>query len=201
MKMQQEKEAERQKQQQRESSLERKKQQERMGGSVAQSFSPAHQGKTIQVRGRSPSVRILADIADTGAASSSQVRSQSASSADRVRLSGKQTVAGAGVILEPVVEGFVNFSTDKKMKGTKLVEIDNYDDYWTNQGMTKDKLKEQFTKHKMKYVEKSSIELIADLITNDRQRKNLDGIASVQDVRTGKQGPAKKVIQIIYPKK
>ena len=35
-----------------------------MGGSVAQSFSPAHQGKTIQVRGRSPSVRTLADIAD-----------------------------------------------------------------------------------------------------------------------------------------
>ncbi len=53
-----------------------------MGGSVAQSFSPTHQGKTIQVRGRSPSVRTLADIADTGATSSSQVRSQSASSAD-----------------------------------------------------------------------------------------------------------------------
>ena len=173
-----------------------------MGGSVAQSFSPAHQGKTIQVRGRSPSVRTLADIADTGAASSSQVRSQSASSADRVRLSGKQTVAGAGVILEPVIEGLVDFSVDKKMTGLREDKIEDYLKYWTNQGMSKDNLKKQFGLHKMKYVDKSNIELIADLITHDRQRKGYAGIASVQNVDTkGKQGPAKKVIQIIYPSK
>ena len=52
----------------------------------------------------------------------------------------------------------------------------------------------------MKYVDKTNIELIADLITNDRQRKGIDGIASVQDAKTGKQGPGRKVIHIIYPK-
>ena len=93
------------------------------------------------MRGRSPSVRTLADIADTGAASSSQVRSQSASSADRVRLSGKQTVAGAGVILEPVIEGLVDFSVDKKMTGLKEDRIEDFLKYWTNQGMSKDNLK------------------------------------------------------------
>ena len=110
-----------------------------MGGSVAQSFSPAHQGKTIEVRGRSPSVRTLADIADTGAAASSQDRT-GASSAERVRISGKQTVAGTGVMLEPVIEDKLDFSIDKKMTGLKEDKIEDYLKYWTNQGMSKDNL-------------------------------------------------------------
>ena len=72
--------------------------------------------------------------------------------------------------------------------------------YWTNQGMSKDNLKKQFGLRKMKYIDKSNIELIADLITYDRQKNKMDGVALVQDVKTGKQGSSRKVIQIIYPK-
>ena len=86
------------------------------------------------------------------------------------------------------------------MTGLKEDKIEDYLKYWTNQGMSKDNLKKQFRLHNMKYVDKSNIELIADLITNDRQKQGIAGIASVQDVK-GKQGPAKRVIQIIYPTK
>ncbi len=59
----------------------------------------------------------------------------------------------------------------------------------------------QFTRRGLTYDNGKNIpELIAELVTYDRRLKGIDGIAAVQDVQTGKQGPAEKVIHIIYLK-
>ena len=196
MRMQQEQETKKQKQQQREVSEERRKQQQTVGGSVARSFSPAHQGSTIQVRGRSPSVRTLFDDPGTGGASSSQVR---ATSASRIRSSGGQTASGTGVALEPVVEGKLDFSIDKKMSGSIQVKIDNFYDFWKNKGMTIDNLAKQFTLRKLTpKAGATGIELIADLITHDRKQNRMKGVASVQAIQPGGGARTRSVIQIVY---
>ena len=183
-------ETERQRQQQRDISLERRRQHEKEGGSVARAFSPAHQGKTIQVRGRSPSVRTIHDLPETGGASSSA----RPLSIERRRISGKQTAVGVDV-LEPVVEGLEDFSVTKKDTG---VNINNYFDYWEGRlHKSKDNIKVQFDKRPgLKFDNnKVSIDLIAELMNYDRRKKGMEGIATVQKVGRG------KIIQIIYPSK
>jgi hypothetical protein len=196
MRMQQEQETKKQKQQQREVSEERRKQQQTVGGSVARAFSPAHQGSTIQARGRSPSVRTLFDDPGTGGSSSSQVR---ATSASRIRSSGGQTATGVGE-LPTIAEGAEDFSKDKKMKGTDEVKIDNFYKYWQNKGMTLENLKKQFEMRKLTPKPNTPIiELIAELITYDRKKRGMQGIASVQEIQPGGKAQTRSVIQILYP--
>jgi hypothetical protein len=144
--------------------------------------------------------RIMSEQQPSASSSSAPAAQRSASSTERMRISGKQAPVSADVKSDTTVYDKLDFSTENKETGGK---IDDYIKYWKNKIRDKPGYEIQFTRRGLTYDNNKSIpELIAELVTYDRRLKKIDGIASVQDVYTkGKQGPAKKVIHIIYPKK
>jgi hypothetical protein len=144
--------------------------------------------------------RIMSEQQPSASSSSAPAAQRSASSTERMRISGKQAPVSADVKSDTTVYDKLDFSAENKDTGGK---IDDYLKYWKNKIRDKPGYEIQFTRRGLTYDNGKNIpELIAELVTYDRRLKGIDGIASVQDVYTkGTQGPAKKVIHIIYPKK
>jgi hypothetical protein len=101
-------------------------------------------------------------------------------------------------VLEPVHEGLIDFTQDTKMAGTATVDMGEPGSYWSSKLGNKKNIQKQFEMRKgLPFdVNKTNLQLIADLMNYDRSDKGIEGKAIVIK-EAGKVGK----IHIEYEKK
>ena len=167
---------------QREESIERRRLERLSGAPAAQ-----NQGNSpFQARPRSTSqggrVRTLSDLSQDFQSASGSQDARRGRSRERVGVA-SGSVDTMTVPLETSYEGEIDFTQDKKMSGTSMVDIDNPFQYFINKLGNKTNIQHQFDIKGLPYDgSKTKIQLIVELMNYDRSKKGLGGRAIIKDV-------------------